>query len=161
MSTELLGLASLAVLFAAIFSVGLALSAVARALLQHFGGLQGVLRAGVAEVIKCGLLGDLAFFEWLERSIDAVLALDPDRIASFGYAHLPNQRAHQRGVRTEISSFNRQPPAIGVAVSDEAKKMLDDATVAANLDAVIKAGHISKDEVCKGVDKASAPAACK
>ena len=31
----------------------------------------------------------------------------------------------------------------------------------ANLDVVIKAGHISKDEVCKGVDKATGPAACK
>ena len=31
----------------------------------------------------------------------------------------------------------------------------------ANLDTVIKAGHISKDEACKGVDKAAGPAACK
>jgi D-xylose transport system substrate-binding protein len=31
----------------------------------------------------------------------------------------------------------------------------------ANLDTVIKAGHISKDAVCRGVDKAAAPAACK
>jgi D-xylose transport system substrate-binding protein len=30
-----------------------------------------------------------------------------------------------------------------------------------NLDAVVKAGHISKDAACKGVDKAAAPAACK
>lgn len=29
------------------------------------------------------------------------------------------------------------------------------------LDAVIKGGWISKDVVCKGVDKAAAPAACK
>ena len=31
----------------------------------------------------------------------------------------------------------------------------------ANLDSVVKAGHIAKDALCKGVDKASAPAACK
>ena len=31
----------------------------------------------------------------------------------------------------------------------------------ANLDAVIKAGWIKKDDLCKGVDKATAPAACK
>ena len=31
----------------------------------------------------------------------------------------------------------------------------------ANLDSVIKAGHISKDAACKGVDKATGPAACK
>jgi D-xylose transport system substrate-binding protein len=30
-----------------------------------------------------------------------------------------------------------------------------------NLDVVIKAGWITKDEVCKGVSKESAPAACK
>lgn len=30
-----------------------------------------------------------------------------------------------------------------------------------NLDTVVKAGHISKDALCKGVDKASGPAACK
>ena len=32
---------------------------------------------------------------------------------------------------------------------------------AANLDVIIKAGAISKDEACKGVDKATGPAACK
>jgi D-xylose transport system substrate-binding protein len=32
---------------------------------------------------------------------------------------------------------------------------------AANLDVIIKAGAISKDEACKGVDKAAGPAACK
>jgi len=31
----------------------------------------------------------------------------------------------------------------------------------ANLDVVIKAGHISKAEACKGVDPATGPAACK
>ena len=31
----------------------------------------------------------------------------------------------------------------------------------ANLDAVVKAGHISKDALCKGVDAAKGPAACK
>lgn len=31
----------------------------------------------------------------------------------------------------------------------------------ANLDVVVKAGHITKDALCKGVDKASGPAACK
>ncbi|GAB4564562.1 MAG: D-xylose ABC transporter substrate-binding protein [Rhizobacter sp.] len=31
----------------------------------------------------------------------------------------------------------------------------------ANLDVVVKAGHITKDALCKGVDKANGPAACK
>lgn len=34
------------------------------------------LSAGLAEIIKCGLLGDAAFFEWLEQHVDALRALD-------------------------------------------------------------------------------------
>ncbi len=39
------------------------------------------LRAGVAEVIKYGLLGDAPFFAWLEEHIDAVLAKEPEALA--------------------------------------------------------------------------------
>jgi 3-dehydroquinate synthase len=35
------------------------------------------MRAGYAEVIKYGFLGDFAFFEWLEANGSAVLALEP------------------------------------------------------------------------------------
>lgn len=35
------------------------------------------LQAGLAEVIKYGLLGNLGFFTWLEQHIDALLARDP------------------------------------------------------------------------------------
>lgn len=35
------------------------------------------LRAGVAEIIKYGLICDAAFFRWLEAHLDALLALDP------------------------------------------------------------------------------------
>jgi 3-dehydroquinate synthase len=35
------------------------------------------LRAGLAEVIKYGLIRDAAFFDWLEASIDALLAREP------------------------------------------------------------------------------------
>jgi 3-dehydroquinate synthase len=34
------------------------------------------LRAGLAEVIKYGLLGDVAFLDWLERSLDQLLACE-------------------------------------------------------------------------------------
>jgi len=40
------------------------------------------LLAGVAEVIKYGLLGDGAFFGQLESSLDALLALDPATLAA-------------------------------------------------------------------------------
>jgi 3-dehydroquinate synthase len=39
------------------------------------------MRAGYAEVIKYGLLGDFDFFEWLEVNAAKVLARDPDALA--------------------------------------------------------------------------------
>ncbi|HEX4183506.1 MAG TPA: 3-dehydroquinate synthase, partial [Caulobacteraceae bacterium] len=39
------------------------------------------MRAGYAEVIKYGLLGDFAFFEWLERNGAAVIAREPEALA--------------------------------------------------------------------------------
>ena len=39
------------------------------------------MRAGYAEVIKYGLLGDFAFFEWLEAHVAEVLARSPDALA--------------------------------------------------------------------------------
>ncbi len=42
---------------------------------------QRQMRAGYAEVIKYGLLGDFAFFEWLEHSVTEVLARDPSALA--------------------------------------------------------------------------------
>jgi oxygen-independent coproporphyrinogen-3 oxidase len=37
----------------------------------------------------------------VERTIDQVLSLEPDRIALFGYAHLPSKIAHQRLIDTD------------------------------------------------------------
>jgi 3-dehydroquinate synthase len=37
-------------------------------------------RAGIAEIIKYGLIADLEFFAWLERNIDAVIGLDQDAL---------------------------------------------------------------------------------
>lgn len=39
------------------------------------------LRAGVAELIKYGLIRDAAFFEYLEKNIEALLSLEPEVIA--------------------------------------------------------------------------------
>jgi 3-dehydroquinate synthase len=39
------------------------------------------LRAGLAEVVKYGALGDAAFFAWLEAHVDALLARDPAALA--------------------------------------------------------------------------------
>ncbi|NTV09390.1 MAG: 3-dehydroquinate synthase [Zoogloea sp.] len=39
------------------------------------------LKAGLAEVIKYGLIRDLPFFEWLEANLDRLLARDPEALA--------------------------------------------------------------------------------
>jgi 3-dehydroquinate synthase len=39
------------------------------------------LSAGLAEVIKYGLIRDVPFFEWLEQNIDRLLAKDPEALA--------------------------------------------------------------------------------
>ena len=39
------------------------------------------LSAGLAEVIKYGLIGDYPFFEWLEKNLDSLLARDLDVLA--------------------------------------------------------------------------------
>src|SRR5690606_29092953 len=38
------------------------------------------MRAGYAEIVKYGLLGDLAFFEWLEADAAKVLAREPQAL---------------------------------------------------------------------------------
>ncbi len=37
--------------------------------------------AGLAEVVKYGLIGDASFFDWLEQRLDALLARDPELLA--------------------------------------------------------------------------------
>ncbi len=41
---------------------------------------QRELAAGLAEVIKYGIIGDPAFFEWLEANIDRLVARDPEAL---------------------------------------------------------------------------------
>lgn len=50
------------------------------------------LRAGIAEVIKYGLLGDAQFFAWLETHMDALLRLDPE-ITAQTIAHCCEMKA--------------------------------------------------------------------
>jgi 3-dehydroquinate synthase len=39
------------------------------------------LRAGLAEVVKYGLIFDIAFLGWIEQNVDALLKLDPAALA--------------------------------------------------------------------------------
>ncbi|MDY7098954.1 MAG: 3-dehydroquinate synthase [Pseudomonadota bacterium] len=51
------------------------------------------MRAGYAEVIKYGLLGDIEFFEWLEQNADRVLSREP---AALSHAIATSIRAKAR-----------------------------------------------------------------
>ena len=74
-----------------------------------------------------------------------------------------------REAATAAVSLAKGKPVAGSAKwSEGAKKIPMEAmflkavpVTRANLDVPIKAGHIAKDVACKGVDKASAPDACK
>jgi 3-dehydroquinate synthase len=39
------------------------------------------MRAGIAEVIKYGLISDALFFDWLEANLDALMALEPQAVS--------------------------------------------------------------------------------
>jgi 3-dehydroquinate synthase len=56
-----------------------------RAVISDIGTLATLppreLRAGLAEVIKCGLVADAGFLAWLEASLDALLTLDAAALA--------------------------------------------------------------------------------
>lgn len=59
--------------------------------------VEGMRRRGVTSVNLDVLYGlPHQTLETLERTIDAALAMRPDRIALFGYAHVPWMKAHQR-----------------------------------------------------------------
>lgn len=67
----------------------------------------------------------------VSRTIDQVIALDPDRIAVFGYAHLPERIRHQR----LIDGASLPGPAERLAQSNRiAEKLLDCGYVRVGLD---------------------------
>jgi len=67
------------------------------------------LKAGYAEVLKYGLLGDYAFVEWLETNGTKVLSGDPDALAYAiaksceTKARIVSQDEHERGTRALLN----------------------------------------------------------
>lgn len=49
------------------------------------------LKAGLAEVIKYGLIRDAAFFDWLEVKLEALLARDPDALSEAVFRSCKNK----------------------------------------------------------------------
>ena len=62
-----------------------------------------LLRAAGAQSINMDLIYGLPrqTLEGLEKTIDMALALGPDRLSLFGYAHVPWMKAHQKLIREE------------------------------------------------------------
>ena len=67
------------------------------------------LRAGLAEVIKYGLVFDIGFLDWLEKNLDALLALEPGALAHAIYrscelkAGVVLRDEHERGERALLN----------------------------------------------------------
>jgi 3-dehydroquinate synthase len=67
------------------------------------------LRAGLAEVVKYGLIRDLPFFEWLEQNIEKLLAKDPETLLQTIHRSCRNKAEivaldeHERGERALLN----------------------------------------------------------
>ena len=67
------------------------------------------LRAGIAEVVKCGLIADLPFFEWLEQNSEKLLAKEPGALAEAierscqNKAHIVSLDEREGGVRALLN----------------------------------------------------------
>jgi oxygen-independent coproporphyrinogen III oxidase len=75
--------------------------------LQTFEQTKGVVdavRARGVRSVNCDLLYGLPHqtLQSLERTVSDILTLDPDRIALFGYAHVPWMKKHQTMIQEEI-----------------------------------------------------------
>ncbi|KSV75340.1 oxygen-independent coproporphyrinogen III oxidase [Sinorhizobium sp. Sb3] len=74
--------------------------------IQTFEQTRGAIEASRARgvhSVNCDVLYGLPYqsLQSLERTIEAVLSLDPDRVALFGYAHVPWMKTHQKMIPDE------------------------------------------------------------
>lgn len=69
---------------------------------QTRGAIEAARARGVNSV-NCDVLYGLPYqsLQSLERTMEAVLSLDPDRVALFGYAHVPWMKTHQKMIPDE------------------------------------------------------------
>ena len=116
------------------------------------------LSAGLAEVIKYGLIRDLPFLEWLEQNMDKLLARDTDCAAIRDRAQLPEQGRSGRGGRTrkrrarpaESGPYFRtchRDPAWAMATGCMAKAVAAGTVMAADLSQ--RLGWISAQDVAR------------
>lgn len=65
---------------------------------EHTAGVVEAVRARGVHSVNCDLLYGLPYqtLDSLERTVSDIISLDPDRIALFGYAHVPWMKKHQQ-----------------------------------------------------------------
>jgi len=79
------------------------------------------LKAGYAEIVKYGLINDLAFFEWLEQNGEKVLSLEQDALSYAVYtscaakARVVNADEHEKGMRALLNLGHTFGHALEVA----------------------------------------------
>lgn len=93
--------------------------------LSHIAAVTGALRnAGIADIgfdLVYGLPAQTS--ETIARSVENVIALHPDRLAVFGYAHVPQLRPHQRMIDTATLADG----SMRMAMAEQISALLQDA----------------------------------
>lgn len=120
---------------------------------------QRELSAGMAEVIKYGLICDAAFFDWLEQEIDDLMALNNDKISDAIYrsclakANVVAQDEREGGVRAILNLGHTFGHAIETYMGYG--NWLHGEAVAAGsvlaIDLSWRMGNLSEDDVSRSV----------
>lgn len=113
------------------------------------------LRAGLAEVIKYALIFDIAFLDWLEKNMDALLALDAKALSHAIYrscelkAEVVRRDEHEQGDRALLNFGHTFGHAIEAATGY--KELLHGEAVGVGMliaaDMSAKIGLLRKDDV--------------
>jgi len=113
--------------------------------------VESVRKRGVRSV-NCDVLYGLPFqtIESVKKTIDAVISLDPDRIALFGYAHVPWMKKHQVMIKDETLP---DVYARFAQMQDAGARLLDSGYQAIGIDHFAKPGDGMAIAACKGTLK--------
>lgn len=93
--------------------------------LSQIANIMGALRAAGISDIGFDLIYGLPHqtLETVSRTVENVIALEPDRLAVFGYAHIPHMRPHQR----MIDAARLADGCTRMALAEQMSDLLQDA----------------------------------
>jgi len=127
-------------------------------------GMAGGVVAALAEVGLAGKVpvsgqdGDIAALNRVARGLQTVSVWKDSRLLGTGAAEVAVQLAHGTALDKVTGATKYRGPK-GVTMDSILLKPVP--IVFTNLDVVIQAGWVKKEQVCQGVDAAKAPPACK